>query len=248
MAGPIAIDTPDYQRGLVSAQKLLATVPAGTDHVTVGVPPNAETLIVTASNVGTNPTVYVEGTGTLYKFPGKLAIQQPFITSAPTWFFDVSQSVDSSVLVQFSAAPGEQWYVYADSAAHLVVDSSKRVDGFGQQYVIPSLPSVLSGDHPTIELSLASGDLTGSGTMIAAPGASQRLRIFALALAGHNAAGEVLVENGPGGTTLLPLLGIGPAILPVPLTGYPLSVNTALYMTVPAYGALWSAYYTTENV
>lgn len=243
------VDTPDYQVGVVSAQVLLAAVPSGTATVRVGIPPNAETLIVTAANIGTNPTVFVEGVSTLYKFPGALVVQQPFITAAPTWLFDVSNAVDTQVDVTFSSAPGTGWFVYADSGVHVTVDPSKLTNGYGQQYVIPSVPSVNTADHPPNELLWTGGNAAGNTLILPAPGANQRYRLFAAAVWPQGAWGVQVLEHITGRW----LIGTGPAggqvSITWPLTGITIATNQAVELQAAGVNNVgWHLTYTQETV
>ena len=116
------VGTPDWQRGVISAQHLLATVAGGTDTVTVGVPPNAETIIVLAQTalLGTFSAVGVTS-GFNYPFGvSKNALADS--DQANTFFVNVANCVDDQLVISFSSISGTDWYVYADQAAHVTFD------------------------------------------------------------------------------------------------------------------------------
>lgn len=188
MPGPIATDTPDYQRGLFNPQALLAIVPANTGTITVGIPTNAETLIVVAASIADGGTVYAEGVSTLYKYQGYRAWPSRRVTSAPTWFFDVSSAMDEQVTITWVDAPGQIWFVYADAAAHIIADTSSVTDSYGQKFVVPSTPGGGSTDHPANELIFASAFLAASTNLVGAAGVGQRYRVFAAQLAPNAAS------------------------------------------------------------
>jgi hypothetical protein len=245
-----AIDTPDYQRGVVSAQVLLAEPAAGVASVTVGIPPNAETLIISASDAPAGTTVQVQGTSTLYRYPGKLAVGNPFLISAPTWFFDVSQPADEEVTITFSNAPGEGWVVYADSAGRVTVDAGQLANHQGSAYVIPTVPNVETTDHPPNELQFAGGLFSATGNIAAAPGAGLRLRVYSLTLSCQSGVTLGLIRDGGSGVSLIGCFGPGSNSITFPGQGVPLSTNEPLqyYLYAGANGALATAVYTTEHV
>jgi hypothetical protein len=246
----VAIDAPDYQRGVISAQKLLATVPAGTASVTVGIPPNAETLIVTAADMADGGTIYVQGTSTLYKYPGLRLPSQPHMTAALTWVFDISNSMDEQVNVVFTDAPGMIWFVYADSTAHVIADASTLKNTRGSMYVVPAVPSTAAGDHPVDELQCAVNGFGVNSTFIYSPGAGQRLRVFTLALANTTTTLTSQFIDSVTGGLLGFLQGVGPLVLPLPGQGYPLSADAALEVQLGSGGGVVvaTAYYTVETV
>lgn len=242
----MSIGTEDFSYGVISAQKMLATVPAGTDNVTVGIPPNAETLVVTYPEPAVNYYPRCHGTTTGYPYPGVSTPAGGIASPYQTWFFDVSSALDSEVNIVFSQAPGIKWYVYADAQAHVLLDGTGAYDSIGVQYQAPVPPSG-TGIGPSFnELKLASGNFTASGAIIPAPGGGLRLRIFALQIQGNNAGSLMSVNNGNGGLGLAVCLGTNSVNLPIPLSGYALTANTPLWANVPAYGAYVSAYYTLE--
>lgn len=229
MAEPIATDTPDYQRGVFNPQALLATVPANTASVTVGIPTNAETLIVVAADISDGGVIYAQGTGTLYKYSGVRINAQAHMTAATTWFFDVSAAMDEQVKIVFANAPGQIWFVYADAAAHLVADSSANKNTVGQAYVIGSVPSTFSNDHPPTEIQTNSALVAASGNIVAPAGAGNRYRLYAVTMA-STAAGVVGVVNSGNATiAYCCCAGVGNNTVVFPDQGVPLPTNTPIY-------------------
>lgn len=202
------VDTPDYQRGVVSAQKLLATVPDTETSVTVGIPPNAETIVVLAPG-SLNPADFTcKGATSGLDYPP--VPYGPSETGANTTsiVFDVSAAVDSSVTITYGFAAAFVWYVYSDSAAHVhtnaylartqnqagsaaPVDALQvggtdgtdlraiRTDTNGQQFTIPVPPGTGSSDHPPAGLQIAAEVIPSGGVLLNPPGAGLRHRVFA---------------------------------------------------------------------
>ena len=204
-------DTPDYQRGVVSAQQLLATVAAGTAEVTVDVPPNAETLIVCVQEYPSSLFIRAVGVTTGVVYPTAYCSTGDGIVTWQAQFFDCSSPLDSKVQITCATAPSQPWYVYSDAAVHVVIDpiSANAIGGTGAAnpggtvqvggtdgtdlrtlrtseqgmvYTVPSAPDTAAGDHPPNELLTAHVQLTASGNAFAAPGAGLRYRIFAAAM------------------------------------------------------------------
>ena len=249
MATPIAVDTPDYQRGIVNAQKLLSTGNAGTGTVTVGVPPNCETLIVVLENPAATDSAAVVGVTSGYSYPGIQSLNNKAFQSTRTWFFDVTNTIDTQCHIDVVASLGGAWSVYADAGVHIVGDVSRYTNHDGSQYVIPTVPNTAAGDHPPNEMSVASLNSAASVTVVPAPGAGNRLRVFSLGLAGVAGLAGVMRDNGSG-LILLACQGACCPVVTFPAQGIPLSTNQALsYFLVAGTGTmLGQATYTTETV
>jgi hypothetical protein len=115
-----AIDTPDYQRGIVLPQQLLSTQTGGDATVTVTVPANAQTLVVVgASGFGT-PTVTATGHVTGIPYPGTQLAQGTNTGTNAAWFFDIAPSIDPTVDVHVAGSGANDWWVYSDNAHHVV--------------------------------------------------------------------------------------------------------------------------------
>lgn len=250
MAGPIAIDTPDYQRGVVSAQKLVGVIPAGLTTVTVGVPPNAESLVVAMNQSDSSLFIDAHGVTTGYNYPGAQLWLTVTAEGGSGWVFDTSAQVDEQVEINLSSAATDPMYVYADAGVHVVADMSKRMNMAGQQYVIPSLPSVLSGDHPFTELSLISPTLAANGTVLAAPGAGQRYRVFSAQMSAATAGLSGGLVDNVGAKVLLFCAGVGNSVTSIPAQGYPMAANSPLTYSLAtgAGGMQITVYYTTETI
>lgn len=252
MAGPIATDTPDYQRGIFNPQALLATVPANTATVTVGVPTNAETLIVAAADIADGGTIFAQGVSTLYKYAGVRLPTQPHMTTATTWFFDVSAAMDERVQITFTDAPGEIWFVYADAAAHVIGDASTLKNTQGAVYSIPSAPATDSGDHPPVELQLASILDAANGTvLVAPPGAGVRLRVFDAFVNATSTAAFVALRTSSTGKQIVGLGSTGgntAGHISCAPSGVPLPTNEGINMVATAGNADGTVTYTVEIV
>jgi hypothetical protein len=172
------VDTPPYQRGVVSAQKLLATVAGAVASVVVGVPPNAETIVVGFAAGAAAESATCVGVTSGIQYAGTVALPGGSTSAGLAWFFDCANVIDQQVAITLFQAPGVTWYVYSDSAAHLTADVSKKTDAQGNQYVIGTVPGSSSNSHPSNELSYVGGTLAANATLINAPGAGKRVRVF----------------------------------------------------------------------
>lgn len=250
MSPQVTIDTPDYQFGVVNAQKLLATVPNGTNSVTVGVPPNAETLIVLTPGGINLFRCQVTGVTSGLSYAGIILPGQASASSGLQWFFDVSQAVDAQVTVTLSAGAGGAWSVYADAGVHVVADASKLTNDLGVQYVIPTVPNILNSDHPPVELKFASLITAASAVFIPAPGAGLRLRIFSAMVFPNATAVFGWLADSVGGVAICPGSQQAPGILPFIPQGIHLSTNASLnYSLQGGSGNMYvSAIYTVESV
>ena len=246
----MAGDTPDYQRGYVSPQQLLAAGVAPTNIVNVTEPVNAESLIVIMAGVFPNAKCAVTGLTTGCSYAGRQVANPPLTGTYSTWIFDVANAVDPTVQVNFPTVAPFNWWVYSDAAEHVTIDVSKYVNGSGVQYVIPTVPSNLQSDHPPLELSLASTILGANGTVIAAPGVNKRLRIFTLAMTSYAAGMVGYLGDSVSSTGLCSCVGLGNATVTLPGQGYPLSNNAALAYTLlgGAGNMVCTAYYTSETI
>ena len=258
MASP-TIDTPDYQRGAVNAQVLLASIPAATLSETIGVPPNIETLVaLIPSGVGGVQARFVGATSGL-DYPNVWVVQSPTTSGYTTIFCDVTSVIDEQIDIILNSGPTAEWYVYGDSGTHVVVDallanalsvggvsspgwylstagldSGKRTRPFltdfnGQQYVIPTVPPTDTGDHPATELTYYGALFSASGNVLAAPGSGKRYRLFSLNLGCQSGVTYGLVRGGTSGLELLGCWGLGNASKQIPAQGLVLGNNELLY-------------------
>lgn len=271
------VDTPDYQYGVVSAQKLLATVPDTETSVTVGVPPNAETIVVLAPG-SLNPADFTcKGATSGLDYPP--VPYGPSETGANTTsiVFDVSAAVDSSVTITYGFPAAFVWYVYSDSAAHVhtnaylartqnqagnaaPVDALQiggtdgtdlraiRTDTNGQQFTVPAPPGTGTGDHPPVELSTAYVyNGTGGNVLVAAPGAGKRIRLFFVQLIAAISGSVAYLQNGAADR--LYAYGTSQGMTAkVPLAGIPVPANDSLVAHISSGNVYCTVMYTIETV
>lgn len=254
MAGtqPNTVDTPDYQVGVTSAQALLATVAAATISVVVGVPPNAETLIVMQPQTTAVTGCTCTGVTSGLQYTGMRADRGNSTSTATTWFFDVSSAVDQQVTIVWNIAPVGTWYVYSDAGVHLVADPSRLMDTNGSQYVVPIAPSTRTGNHPPTEVQAIAFNNVPSGTvLLAAPGAGKRYRIFS-ASCSVQTAGQLLGLRDSVSGTFFYSAGGGADAIAQPFSygpsGLPLSVNAAVTLITSAGVGQYTIAYTTESI
>lgn len=240
----------DYQRGVISAQKLLAQVPANTASVMVNVPVNAETIIVTASGFMSRPTAECKGTGTLYRFAGVNHANSNWITSAPTWIFDVSYAVDPQVTITLSSAPTQPWYVYADAATRVVWNGATYTSQRGMPYMVSVPPDFIASDHPPNELKCVGQGLLASGTLLAAAGPGSRYRLFEVFIAPYAGTGVAYVQDSVNSTIYCSMGNTMPGRMSFLPSGLPMGTNAALSAIVGSgvTEAIFIASYSFENV
>lgn len=246
MAGPVAVDTPDYQRGVVSAQVALATVAGGVGVETVGVPPNAETLVITFSD-NNIPGLTALGLTTGTQYPVVPVHTQTGIGDPAVYYCDVSSVLDAQVRITPLNVPAHSWTIYADSGVHIVADVSKLSSVGGVQYVTPTPPSLLAGDHPPVEMSVVALQFAANTTLLPAPGAGLRYRVFGYQVA--IVAGASFAQLSDSVSAKVFAMGIPSCIgqQPVPMAGLPLSVNAAIGAQISGAGtAVAILYYTIE--
>lgn len=272
------VDTPDHQQGLVNAQKLLATIPRTERTVSVAPPPNTETLVVIVeATLGQNITLEVRGNQTGVVYPPAPYLYETGGKSWQIAWIDVTSVLDREVSVGLSDFPSGSWYVYSDAGVHTIIDAvlSRAVgatfgplpssavqvagsdgvnlrplslDQYGKQWVRQLAPGTKRADHPEPELQWVSTIATANGTVLAAPGAGQRRRVFTAQLASlksgstgnlYDAVAIKTICFGPadGGTTI--------AFLP---SGLALSTNAGISVNVSAAGEVGVVIaYTTEE-
>jgi len=242
--------SPDWQRGFYSAQKLLATIPAGQQLTDVTIPPNCESLVVMVPSPQAGQNVQVKGTTTGLIYVGTTYGMFAGGGNAETFVFDCSSEVDSQVQIEISPTGTATAYVYADAGVHVMSDMNKRVSESGFQYVIPCAPGLSAGDLPPVELELAYSQATTADVQVlAAPGAGKRYRIF---------TAQVIVASGTLwagledlGSNLYFCWGANgsPGNLTYGPSGLPLSNNAGINLNISAAGTIYgTVVYTTENV
>ena len=250
ISNPPSFGSPDWQRGYYSAQKLLASVPAGTYSVTVTVPPNAETIIVQAANITAGAYVTMQGVDTSITYAGFQTDRAGAVSGAFSAFFDCSSILDSQVTLHLQNSLAKPWYVYADAGVHVVGDVNKTVNLDGYQYVIPTAPGGWPSDHPLNEISVAYVEATtANATILAAPGVGKRYRLF---------SAQVLVASGTlwagisdTSTGLFVCWGANnsPGYMSYGPSGVPLGNNGGVTLNLSAPGTIYGTVaHTTETI
>jgi hypothetical protein len=124
------VGTPDWQRGVVGTQKVLATLSATDNATTVGVPPNSEAIIIIVQGPGpfvAGFTVVGNQSGSTYS---AFRIPRVLGTDSSAFVVTVSPTIDQTVTVGTTTAPGVPWSVVSESAGRFVVDlSTSAVSG-----------------------------------------------------------------------------------------------------------------------
>jgi hypothetical protein len=249
MATPIAIDTPDGQVGIVNPQSEIFSGIFSGGSGTFGVPPNAETLIILATAAYPINIMNLLGVTSGITYPG-VKLVQGAITGQAVFIFDAAPSVDQTMRIG-GGSPGNPLsiVVYADSGVHIVADTSKLANQQGLQYVVPSAPGPLLGDHPPNELSLAGQyNVAAGGVLVAAPGAGKRLRVFSANVVAHT-AGAIAGLYDAVTASYLVFCGSGTSgtVSGYP-SGIPLSANSGIVFGTSAGNASGSVTYTTETI
>jgi hypothetical protein len=244
------VDTPDNQRGVVSAQVLLAAVPAGTLIQTVGVPANTETLVVVVRQNGlSTPSLQCAGltSNTLYT---PVTSPNNGAGNPATFFLDVSATMDTEVeLVLTSPGGGNGWFIYADAGVHIVTDVSKRQNLYGAQYVVPMAPSDMSGDHPPVELQFAgSFDLNNGTVIVAQPSILQRLRVFSSTVMANSAGAIAIIARASDNHAFNLAVGPSPSVMTAYPSGLALPAGTGIAAGSNSGTSNAIVYYTVETI
>lgn len=233
---PGAIDTPDFQHGVISAQKLLGVIAAGDLSLTVDVPVNAETVVAMIQNQASHEGAWCQGAASGMIYPSGAIVMSEGDTSTITVWFDVSAAVDEQVTVNlFTAATGPT-SIYGDSAVHttndpLTVDvlHGAMPKNTNALYTIPTAPNTDSGDHPPTELILASGLVTNGEAALAGAPAGTRYRVFSLHAVAINENGIGYFYDNISGKALIFGWSSGPSFMSFLPSGLPLSEGAGVY-------------------
>lgn len=211
ISSPPNFGTPDWQRGVIQGQTLLATVASPNQSVQVNIPASCKTLVIAGRGLTGVNNVTVAGVTTDIYYPCVRAPGTEAVGGTTTWLASVSRALDTSVTVTLSANPLYTWYVYADGHPFITVDGNKLTNDIGQQYVIPSAPSNAAGDHPPVELQASTFAISAGGTILAAPPAGQRHRVFGVEMASWigSAGGAIFSTVYAASGTNLCHLGVG---------------------------------------
>lgn len=244
----VGVDTPDGQRGVVSAQLLLAGPEVGNQTIIVGIPPNAETLIINANANGLISDVVCGGVGSGVNYPVMKLANRVISSDGDTWVIDASSVVDSQVAIVVTALNTGHWYVYADSGVHVVVDRSKLVSKSGVQYATLVPPATGPGDRPPVELRYLSGLVAAGGIVAPSLGATLHYRIFSAQLITYAGTLAGYLIDAAAGQAFLFCTPTSSGQASYSPSGLLLTVNTGVTFTVLA-GAgnvAWSIVYTAE--
>lgn len=232
---------------------LLATVPAGSTTVNVGIPPNAESLIIVTPAEALATDVAVAGSTTGLTYVGRRLLPYAARSTDPTWVFDISAALDSTVIVSCAMVDALKWYVYSDSAVHLEATTPALTNNLTAQYAIPIPPNTAAGDHPPVELQYVGAVLYvgGPGTVLLPPaGAGRRYRVFHGQMIGAGAAYGSVTDSVSG--SILMFWGSSPGVFDAAPSGVALSgdagVSVNLGAGASAGNTLAAMVYTTEAV
>lgn len=245
----VTIDTPDYQRGVVSAQVVVGEFAAGVATMTVPIPPNAETLVVTSEGGSAATSVTALGATSNVLYPAVGIPNSSGLSVGFTWFIDISSVIDDQVQIDVTPTPTFKWFVYADAGVHVVADMSKLTSSNGVAFTTPVAPQGGTGNHPPVELRFAGTTFLASGPLVSAAPAGERYRIFSAYLAGTVAGiNSALLDSGTanefcfaGGITTMAL-----QFLP---SGIPLSSAGGVNVIMSGSGATAAGVtYTVETV
>lgn len=135
------------------------------------------------------------------------------------------QVLDLAVAATGAVAPADAVQIGGTDTLHL---QALRMNRQGLPYVIPSAPSIVTGDHPPNELLVASGSFAANTVLLAAPGAGKRYRIFAANLAAIGANTSGYIEDTVSGQFFIVTCEGASASLTYGPTGLPLSSNGAV--------------------
>ena len=115
------IGSPDWQRGVVKSEKLLATVAAGVTTATVAVPANVTRLIVAWQGYINATSVEVADATTGMTYPGMQLETSGVASNSYFYEFQVSTVLGDTVNVTINAVLAtHQWYVISASDTDIV--------------------------------------------------------------------------------------------------------------------------------
>ena len=201
------VGTPDGQQGVAQPQVALATVTAGTATKTVGVPANAQTIIVIASSTPGLGTFTAVGGTTSFGYPVGFARNKVGSLDQAMYFVNVADCIDSTIVLTFSLAPSNNWFIYADQGVHVTFDpfvgsivqaagSAPDLNGVmvegsdgnlahvlttdtrGTLEAVSVPPGSSTGDHPTNEMQYITSGFAGVFDLLGPPASGKRYRIF----------------------------------------------------------------------
>lgn len=238
MSSTVPIDTPDHQRGVVSAQSLLASVASGVASVDVSIPPNVETLIVVIPNNAVDSSVTVTGTTTGLVYAGAVGSYNAAVEATPTYYFDVSAAVDPMVTVAASITPGQGWYVYGDAGVHIVADVSKRTSFAGISYTSLAAATDNADEAPPYELVAWPVAVSTTAVVVPRPGLTARYRVFGFQLSATVAGDGGTLSDDVSGNIFGAVIGVGNVAMTFYPSGIALETNAGINWTIIGSGAI----------
>lgn len=240
-----AVDTPDYQRGVTSAQVPLGHYTAPAVSVVVGIPPSCETLVLLAGGESELINVSVVGVTSGVSYAVVPASAGSSLVASSVWFADVTSVIDAEVTVFAENANGGDVYVYADAGVHVVADARNGGGAGGVAQVIPVIPGTAASDHPATELQFVGGGANTNIVIVAAPGVGKRIRLFAGAITNIGALGALTDQVGANN---LLFVQDNNTTLVLPDQGVPLTENSALLAETSSGTTYYTAFYTIETI
>ena len=255
-------DTPDNQRGTVSAQQEIGHTTGDVGYLEFDVPANARSILIVGESLSSIPGLQVLGKGSGLRYPALTAVSSPISNAGIVYISEAIPSIDPKMAIQWSATYAVPILVIADQGIRLVNDNGiaqtlgygggpnpywgiavggQGQSGFrqfltdddGRQYVLPGIPPIDGSGHPPVEVKiLTSGQVAGSATLTGSPGASYRYRI--IRIDAINQTGDIFgyVEDGGDSVPLLYVAGSAPMQFYVGPTGYAMSSNASINFVV----------------
>lgn len=263
-------DSPDYQQLGAGAQQLFGPFAFNDLSQAITLPANCFSLMVIAPSASGTQFPSCTGNTTGADYPMFQIPNRTLTGGDATWIAMILPELDQSVQITWTGGnlPGH-WWVVADYGPRMIYDLataqlSQLVGnaGFGLRtvpyvyqggnlhevvgtsggvpYGVPSAPATDTGDRPPTELTYFFNEVTSTGTIIAAPGAGKRLRVFfakvSAVVFGSTTTFVLLRMHANSVHTQTCLVGTGSANVPstpqsqatYPLTGLALDANTAI--------------------
>ena len=116
----VNVGTPDWQRGIVTAGKLLGAFPYSQTSAVVNIPPNAESLIVVVPGSVSPGTLSAVGVTTSMQYPGTKRLGLGTFSTSSMFLFNVSSSLDAQITLSWSGFAEYDWWAYSDNASMIV--------------------------------------------------------------------------------------------------------------------------------
>lgn len=277
------LDTPDNQRGVFGPQLFCGTVTTSA-HEDVALPPNTESLIlvgpaflvtqITVQGLTTLANLPVIGAvhnplavTTCIAFVPVSPAADPIVRVTGGSGLGTTLSIvadagvrtitDGSIAQVLSLAPA------SGIPAALVTQDGwdgagprmLRVNTQGMPYTVPSAPSEAASDHPLNEVNVNSvTGITSTTTILNAPGAGKRYRIYGVAISvfGTPSVSGVVSVDDAVAITFTPRIELGQVLyIPMPLSGVVAATNAIIRANVAgtlASGADVTVFFTVETV